>query len=53
MEDFTERYGHLFVRLVDREASMKVFEFDQMLLMPAPESYRALVEQARIEIRQG
>jgi hypothetical protein len=50
MEDFTERYGHLFVQLVDREASMKVFEFDQILLMPTPESYRALVEQARIKI---
>lgn len=51
MEDFTERYGHSFVQLVDSRATMKVFEFDQILLMPTAEGYRALVEQARIEIK--
>jgi len=51
MEDYTERYGHLFVQLIDREATMKVFEFDQVLLMPTAEGYRALVEQAKIEIK--
>ncbi len=51
MEDFTERYGHLFVQLVDSRATMKAFEFDQILLMPTAEGYRDLVEQARIEIR--
>ncbi len=30
---------------------MKEFEFDQMLLMPTAEGYRALVEQAKIEIK--
>jgi hypothetical protein len=29
---------------------MKEFEFDQILLMPTAKSYRALVEQAKIEI---
>jgi hypothetical protein len=51
MEDFTERYGQLFVQLVDRRATTRVFEFDQILLIPTPESYRALVEQAKIEIK--
>ncbi len=51
MEDYTERYGRLLVQLVDRRATMKVFEFDQVLLMPTAGGYRALVEQAEIEIK--
>jgi hypothetical protein len=51
IEDYTERYGQKFVQLVDQRATMKAFEFDQVLLMPTPESYRALVEQAKIEIK--
>jgi len=51
MEDYTERYGRSFVQLVDRRATMKEFEFDQVLLMPTAESYRALVDQAKVEIR--
>jgi hypothetical protein len=51
IEDNTERYGHRFVQLVDRRATMKTFEFDQMLLMPTGKSYRALVEQAKMEIK--
>ncbi len=50
MEDFGDRYGSRFVKLVDSRASGKEFEFDQVLLMPTAASYRALVEQARIEI---
>jgi hypothetical protein len=51
MDDYTDRYGNRFVQLVDKRATMKVFEFDQTLLMPTAESYRALVEQAKIEIK--
>lgn len=51
MEDFADRYGSRFVKLVDSRASGKEFEFDQVLLMPTAEGYRALVEQARVEIK--
>jgi hypothetical protein len=32
MEDFANRYGSHFAKLVDSGASGKVFEFDQVLL---------------------
>ncbi|MFB3765258.1 MAG: hypothetical protein ACE14P_08415 [Methanotrichaceae archaeon] len=51
MEDYTERYGRMLVQLVDQRATMKAFEFDQVLLMPTAKGYRALVEQARAEIK--
>ncbi len=51
MEDFANRYGVHLVKLVDRHATMKEFEFDQILLMPTAAGYRALVEQAKIEIK--
>ena len=51
MEDFTDRYGSRFVKLVDSHATGKELEFDQVLLMPTAEGYRALVEQARVEIK--
>lgn len=50
MEDFSDRYGSRFRKLVDRRGSGKEFEFDQVLLMPTATGYRALVEQARAEI---
>ena len=50
MEEFADRYGSHFMKLVDSCASGKEFEFDQVLLMPTAAGYRALVEQARIEI---
>ena len=50
MEDFGDRYGCRFVKLVDSRGSGKEFEFDQVLLMPTAAGYRALVEQARAEI---
>ncbi len=50
MEEFTDRYGSRFIKLVDSGASGKEFEFDRVLLMPTAAGYRALVEQARIEI---
>jgi len=50
MEDFGDRYGSRFVKLVDSRGSGKEFEFDQVLLMPTAAGYRALVEQARTEI---
>jgi hypothetical protein len=50
MEDYGDRYGSHFVKLIDSRVTGKEFEFDQMLLMPTAESYRALVEQARVEI---
>jgi hypothetical protein len=50
MEDFADRYGCRFVKLVDCGASGKEFEFDQALLMPTAAGYRAVVEQARVEI---
>ncbi len=50
MEDITDRYGTHFVKLIDRRVTMKEFEFDQILLMPTAGGYRALVEQANIEI---
>ena len=46
-----ERYGNHLVKLIDRRATTKEFEFDQMLLMPTADGYRALVEQARIETK--
>jgi hypothetical protein len=51
MEDFADRYGSHFVKLVDSRSTGKEFEFDQMLLMPTAASYRALVEQAQMEIK--
>ena len=50
IKDFADRYGSHFVKLVDSRATGKEFEFDQVLLMPTAAGYRALVEQARIEI---
>jgi len=50
MEDFADRYGVHFVKLIDYRASMKEFEFDQILLIPTAKGYRELVEQAKIEI---
>jgi hypothetical protein len=51
MEDYGDRYGTHFIKLIDSRVTGKEFEFDQMLLMPTAESYRALVEQARNEIK--
>jgi len=51
MEDIVDRYGTHLVELVDRRATMKAFEFDQILLMPTAAGYRALAEEARIEIK--
>jgi len=51
MEDFADRYGSHFAKLVDGRASGKVFEFDQVLLMPTAAGYRAMVEQAQVEIK--
>lgn len=52
MEDnYTDRYGVHLVSLIDRCATMKEFEFDQTLLMPTAAGYRALIEQAKIEIK--
>jgi len=39
------------MKLVDSHATGMEFEFDQVLLMPTAEGYRALVEQARVEIK--
>jgi hypothetical protein len=50
MEEFADRYGFRLVKLVDSRCTMKEFEFDQVLLMPTPKGYRALVEQADEEI---
>ena len=50
MFDYAERYGHRFVKLTDSRATEKEFEFDQLLLMPTAKGYRALVEQAKVEI---
>ncbi|MCJ7445771.1 MAG: hypothetical protein MUO26_14835 [Methanotrichaceae archaeon] len=50
MEDFADRYGINFVKLIDCRATMKEFEFDKMLLIPTANSYRALIEEAQIEI---
>ena len=51
MEDFADRYGSHFVKLIDSHGTGKEFEFDQILLMPTAAGYRALVEQARVEIK--
>jgi hypothetical protein len=50
MEDFADRYGVHFVKLIDYRDSMKEFEFDQILLTPTAKGYRELIEQAKIEI---
>jgi hypothetical protein len=50
MEDFADRYGVHFVKLIDYRDSMKEFEFDQILLIPTAKGYRELIEQAKIEI---
>jgi hypothetical protein len=50
MEDFADRYGIHFVKLIDYRDTMKEFEFDQILLIPTAKGYRELVEQAKIEI---
>ncbi len=50
MYDYAERYGHRFVKFMDSWATKKEFEFDQLLLMPTARGYRALVEQAKVEI---
>lgn len=39
-----------FVQLLDSRATGKAFEFDRVMLMPTAAGYRALVEQAGIEI---
>jgi hypothetical protein len=51
MEDFGDRYGSHLMKLVDSCATEKEFEFDQVLLMPTAAGYRALVEEARVEIK--
>jgi hypothetical protein len=51
MEDYADRYGNRIVKLIDSRFTMKEFEFDQMLLMPTAAGYRALVDQAKIEIK--
>ncbi|MFZ2472184.1 MAG: hypothetical protein WAW52_09630 [Methanothrix sp.] len=51
MEDFSDRYGSRFVKLVDSRSTGKEFEFDQVLLMPTAAGYRALVEQSQVEIK--
>jgi hypothetical protein len=51
MEDFSDKYGTHVVMLIDSRVTMKEFEFDRMLLMPTASGYRALVEQAKIEIK--
>lgn len=51
MEDYGDRYGSHFIKLIDHRVTMKEFEFDQILLMPTARCYRALVEQAKIEIK--
>jgi hypothetical protein len=51
MEDIADRYGTHIVELIDRRATKKAFEFDQILLMPTAAGYRALTEEARIEIK--
>jgi len=51
IENFQDDGGNRTVQLVDCRDTMKAFEFDQVLLMPTAESYRALVEQAKVEIK--
>lgn len=51
MEDYADRYGAHLVKLIDHRATMKEFEFDQVLLTPTAGSYRALIEQAEAEIK--
>jgi hypothetical protein len=50
MEDFVDRYGNHLFKLKDR-ISMKEFQFDQVLLAPTAEGYRAIVDQAKAEIK--
>ncbi len=51
MEDYSNRYGTHLMKLVDNGVTMKEFEFDQILLMPTAGGYRALVDQAKMEIK--
>jgi hypothetical protein len=51
MEDYADRYGNHIVLLVDSRFTLKAFEFDQVLLMPTAAGYRALVDQAKVEIK--
>ena len=51
MEDYSDRYGIYFIKLTDCRATKMEFEFDQILLMPTARGYRALVEQAKTEIK--
>jgi hypothetical protein len=51
MEEYSDRYGIHFVRLIDSRVTMKAFEFDRILLMPTARGYRALVVQAKVEIK--
>jgi len=51
MEDYSNRYGIYFTKLIDYRATNKEFEFDQIMLMPTAGGYRALVEQAKTEIK--
>jgi hypothetical protein len=51
MEDYADRYGNHIVLLIDSRFTMKEFEFDQVLLMPTAAGYRALVDQAKVEIK--
>jgi hypothetical protein len=50
MEEYADRYGVHFAKLIDRRVTMNEFEFDQILLMPNATGYRALIEQANVEI---
>ena len=51
MEDYADRYGNHIMLLIDSRFTMKEFEFDQVLLMPTAAGYRALVDQAKVEIK--
>ena len=51
MEDYADRYGNHIVLLIDSRFTMKEFEFDQVLLMPTAAGYRALVDQAKVEMK--
>lgn len=51
MEDYADRYGTYFVKLTYRYATRKEFEFDQKLLMPTADGYRALIDLAEMEVR--
>ncbi len=51
MEDYSDRYGNSLIKLIDSRATRKEFEFDQTMLMPTAKCYRALVDEARTEIK--